>query len=252
MSQISIRGLALGAASTCREMSSSSSSFRKVTHCIFDMDGLLLDTERLYTEVTQSIAEPYGKTYTWEIKQTIMGLQRDEAAEAIVAALELPLTPAEYVQISTERINRVMEECQLMPGAERLVRHLHQHQIPIALATSSGADSVEVKTKNHRELFELFGHKVMGSSDAEVKEGKPAPDIFLVAASRFPDRPDPSQCLVFEDAPNGVTAAIAAGMQAVMVPDPHIEEDQRKHATLVLRTLEDFRPEQFGLPAFST
>ncbi|XP_058119028.1 probable pseudouridine-5'-phosphatase [Anopheles ziemanni] len=251
MSQISIRGLALGAASTCREMSSSSSSFRKVTHCIFDMDGLLLDTERLYTEVTQSIAEPYGKTYTWEIKQTIMGLQRDEAAEAIVAALELPLTPAEYVQISTERINRVMEECQLMPGAERLVRHLHQHQIPIALATSSGADSVEVKTKNHRELFELFGHKVMGSSDAEVKEGKPAPDIFLVAASRFPDQPDPTQCLVFEDAPNGVTAAIAAGMQAVMVPDPHIEEDQRKHATVVLRSLEDFRPEEFGLPAFS-
>lgn len=252
MSQISIRGLALGAASTCREMSSSApSSFRKVTHCIFDMDGLLLDTERLYTEVTQSIAEPYGKTYTWEIKQTIMGLQRDEAAEAIVAALELPLTPAEYVEISTERINRVMAECKLLPGAERLVRHLHQHKIPIALATSSGADSVEVKTKNHRELFELFGHKVMGSSDPDVKEGKPAPDIFLVAASRFPDQPDPTQCLVFEDAPNGVTAAIAAGMQAVMVPDPHIEEEQRKHATVVLTSLEDFRPEQFGLPAFS-
>ncbi|XP_052893339.1 probable pseudouridine-5'-phosphatase isoform X1 [Anopheles moucheti] len=227
------------------------STFRKVTHCIFDMDGLLLDTENLYTQVTQSIAEPYGKTYTWEIKQTIMGLQRDEAAEAIVAALELPLTPAEYVQISTERINRVMEQCQLMPGAERLVRHLHKHNVPIALATSSGADSVEVKTKNHRELFELFGHKVMGSSDSEVKEGKPAPDIFLVAAARFQDRPAPDHCLVFEDAPNGVTAAIAAGMQAVMVPDPHIQEDQRKHATVVLKSLEEFRPEQFGLPAFT-
>ncbi|XP_053670954.1 probable pseudouridine-5'-phosphatase isoform X3 [Anopheles nili] len=215
------------------------------------MDGLLLDTETLYTQVTQSIAEPYGKTYTWEIKQTIMGLQRDEAAEAIVAALELPLTPAEYVQVSTERINTVMENCQLMPGAERLVRHLHKHNVPIALATSSGADSVEVKTKNHRELFELFGHKVMGSSDPAVKEGKPAPDIFLVAAERFPDQPAPGQCLVFEDAPNGVTAAIAAGMQAVMVPDPHIEEDQRRHATVVLQSLEDFRPEQFGLPAFT-
>uniref|UniRef100_A0A2M3Z4S4 pseudouridine 5'-phosphatase n=1 Tax=Anopheles braziliensis TaxID=58242 RepID=A0A2M3Z4S4_9DIPT len=226
-------------------------SFGKVTHCIFDMDGLLLDTEILYTQVTQAIAEPYGKTYTWEIKQSIMGLQRDEAAEAIVAALELPLTPEEYVKISTERINSVMEQCQLMPGAERLVRHLHQHKIPIALATSSGADSVEVKTKNHRELFELFNHKVMGSSDPDVKEGKPAPDIFLVAASRFPDKPAPAQCLVFEDAPNGVTAAIAAGMQAVMVPDERVEEDQRKHATVVLRSLEDFRPEDFGLPAFT-
>ncbi|XP_058062733.1 probable pseudouridine-5'-phosphatase isoform X1 [Anopheles bellator] len=227
-------------------------SFGKVTHCIFDMDGLLLDTEVLYTQVTQSIAEPYGKTYTWEIKQSIMGLQRDEAAEAIVAALELPLTPAEYVEVSNDLINRTMEQCQLMPGAERLVRHLHRHNVPIALATSSGVDSVEVKTKNHRELFELFGHKVMGSSDPDVKEGKPAPDIFLVAASRFADSPPPDRCLVFEDAPNGVTAAIAAGMQAVMVPDPRVEEDQRKHATLVLRSLEDFQPEQFGLPPFST
>lgn len=78
-------------------------------------------------------------------------------------------------------------------GAERLVRHLHEHNIPIALATSSGTDSVEVKTKNHQEVFNLFHHKVMGSSDAEVKEGKPAPDIFLVAASRFPDKPSPDQ-----------------------------------------------------------
>lgn len=63
--------------------------------------------------------------------------------------------------------------------------------MPICLATSSGKESVEVKTTHHRELFNLFHHKVMGSSDPDVKEGKPAPDIFLVAAKRFPDSPDP-------------------------------------------------------------
>lgn len=63
----------------------------------------------------------------------------------------------------------------------------------MAVATSSGADSVEVKTRNHRDVFDLFDHTVMGSTDAGVLEGKPAPDIFLVAARRFPDHPWPEQ-----------------------------------------------------------
>jgi len=76
-------------------------------------------------------------------------------------------------------------------GAERLLRHLHTNGIPIALATSSGDESVAIKTANYKELFSLFHHKVMGSSDPDVINGKPAPDIFLVAASRFEDKPKP-------------------------------------------------------------
>ncbi|XP_058824759.1 probable pseudouridine-5'-phosphatase isoform X2 [Topomyia yanbarensis] len=245
MSRLFSTGSVLGASA-----SKMASNFRKVTHCIFDMDGLLLDTEKLYTEVTQSIADPYGKIYTWEIKQAVMGLQREPAAIAIIEALELPMTPEEYIEVSTVKINELMPHCELMPGAERLIRHLHQYNIPIAVATSSSYDSYEVKTRKHLELFDLFHHKVTGSSDAEVKEGKPAPDIFLVAASRFPTSPKPEECLVFEDAPNGVTAGVSAGMQVVMVPDPNITEDQRKNASLVLNSLEEFQPELFGLPAF--
>lgn len=108
---------------------------------------------------------------------------------------------------------------------------------------------VEIKTTNHKELFSLFGHKVCGSTDPEVKQGKPSPDIFLVAAQRFPDSPNPADCLVFEDAPNGVKAARAAGMQAVMVPDKNVPEEQRLEATVVLDSLVDVRLEDFGLPA---
>lgn len=79
------------------------------------------------------------------------------------------------------------------PGAERLIRHLHKTQVPFALATSSSERSVQTKIASYKELFSLFNHMVMGSTDKEVKFGKPHPDIFLVAASRFPDKPDPSK-----------------------------------------------------------
>lgn len=80
-----------------------------------------------------------------------------------------------------------------IPGAERLIRHLSKHKIPIAIATSSSLGSVQMKTFNHQEVFSLFDHMVMGSSDPEVVKGKPNPDIFLVCGKRFPGKPDPEQ-----------------------------------------------------------
>lgn len=77
-------------------------------------------------------------------------------------------------------------------GAERLIRHFAATNVPIALATSSGKRSVEVKTANHRDVFDLFHHIVTGDADG-LKQGKPAPDIYLLCASKFEDKPDPSK-----------------------------------------------------------
>nr|AAC47470.1 GS1-like protein [Drosophila melanogaster]AAC47473.1 GS1-like protein [Drosophila melanogaster] len=224
---------------------------RKVTHCVFDMDGLLLDTERLYTVATEMILEPYGKTYPFEIKEQVMGLQTEPLARFMVEHYELPMSWEEYARQQRANTEILMRNAQLMPGAERLLRHLHANKVPFCLATSSGADMVELKTAQHRELFSLFNHKVCGSSDKEVVNGKPAPDIFLVAAGRFGVPPKPSDCLVVQDSPNGVTAANSAGMQVVMVPDPRLSQEKTSHATQVLASLADFKPEQFGLPAFT-
>ncbi|CAH1636057.1 unnamed protein product [Spodoptera littoralis] len=226
-------------------------AFNPVTHVLFDMDGLILNTEELYTEAFQNIVSRYGKNYTFELKLKLMGLQSLETAKMIVSELELPMTIEEFIEESNKQFKLLFPEAQLMPGAKRLIEHFHQNNVPIGLATSSSKDSYDLKvTKHHLELFDLFPYKTFGSSDPEVKNGKPHPDIFLVSAKKFPGNPKPEQCLVFEDAVNGVTAAKAAGMQVVMVPDPRVPKELTNDATLVINSLLDFKPELFGLPPF--
>lgn len=226
-------------------------AYKPVTHVIFDLDGLLLDTERLYTEATQAICSEYNKEYTWEIKVQCMGMKGHMASQHIINSLGLPLTVDEYLKKIAEQYEAIFPTAKSLPGAEKLVRHLHEHKIPIAIASGGAQESYDLKTTNHKEFMSMFKHIVLASTDAEVKHGKPAPDVFLVCAKRFPDSPNPEKCLVFEDAPNGVAASVAAGMQVVMVPDQRMADEMKKDATIVLKSLEDFQPELFGLPPYS-
>lgn len=229
-----------------------SQEYKKVTHCLFDMDGLLLDTEKIYTQITKKILVDAGSphTYTHDFKVQLMGLQSYDVAHRVVERYSLSITADDYVYQNQTIAKEWMPTAELLPGAERLLRHLHKHKVPIALATSSSKAMYDLKTTRHLELFDLFDHKVYGSSDEEVKNGKPSPDIFLVCARRFGNPPKPEDCLVFEDAPNGVQAACAAGMQSVMVPEDYVPENLRTKATIVLNSLEEFKPELFGLPPF--
>lgn len=227
---------------------SSISTFKSVTHIIFDMDGLLLNTEPIYENTVREICRSFGKDYPADVRLKVMGTTEQNTAKVCINELSLPFTVPEFLAKMDELVREKILSLQLMKGAERLILHLNDHNIPFCLATSGGKEATDLKMSKNPKIFKLFSHYVMGSTDPEVKCGKPAPDIFLIAANRFKDKPDPSKCLVFEDSPNGVTAAIAAGMQAAMVPDSIIPPEKRTEATIVLESLQHFQPELFGLP----
>ncbi|MCP9258088.1 hypothetical protein DINM_002611 [Dirofilaria immitis] len=160
----------------------------------------------------------------------------------------------EYCKKYDEMAEEMLPKCSLMPGVMKLVRHLKAHSIPMAICTGATKKEFELKTRCHKELLDLISLRVLSGDDPAVKRGKPAPDPFLVTMERFKQKPEKAEnVLVFEDATNGVYAAIAAGMHVVMVPDltyMKIPEELQNKINLILRSLEDFKPESVGLPPY--
>lgn len=219
----------------------------RVRYVIYDLDGLLLDTEPFYTRASQVIARRFGKEFDWDLKARMMGRKASEAARTFVEALELPLTPEAYLEERRALLEAWLPRAAPMPGARRLTRHLHRHGIPQAVATSSERRLFELKTRRHREWFRVFACCITGD-EPEVRRAKPAPDIFLAAARRL--GAEPARCLVFEDSPAGVQAALAAGMVVVAVPDPRMERAGLRGAHQVLGGLDEFDPAAWGLPPY--
>ena len=215
---------------------------------IYDMDGLLLDTEGIYTEVTQQIVGEYGKVFDWSVKEKIIGRRSIQAAEIIVESLDLPISPQDYLDSRKDVLLEKFKDTEALPGAKEMTTHFFKLGIPQALATSSSSPMFEAKFEKHKKWFSQFAQIVRGD-DPELKEGKPAPDIFLLAANRV--GVDPAECLVFEDAPTGTEAALAAGMSVVVVPDPNMDHCHYKNASQIISSLKDFDPEYWGLPKFT-
>ena len=215
---------------------------------IYDMDGLLLDTEGIYTEVTQQIVGEYGKVFDWSVKEKIIGRRSIQAAEIIVESLDLPISPQDYLDSRKDVLLEKFKDTEALPGAKEMTTHFFKLGIPQAIATSSSSPMFEAKFEKHKKWFSQFTQIVRGD-DPELKEGKPAPDIFLLAAKRL--GVDPAECLVFEDAPTGTEAALAAGMSVVVVPDPNMNHCHYKNASQIISSLKDFDPEYWGLPKFA-
>ncbi|CAE6471200.1 unnamed protein product [Rhizoctonia solani] len=239
-----------------------------IKYVLFDMDGLLIDSEGVYTKVTNDILAPYGKEMTWDIKKELMGKPERAAAETLLSFFpDISLTADEYIIRRREAQDLAWPTVQLLPGAHKLISHLIAHKVPAAVATGSQRRNYELKTGHLQDMFGLFGSAVVCGDDAAVKQGKPAPDVFLYAAKQagFPEvglgeeplseveKATRAQGLVFEDATSGVIAGKRAGMNVVWIPDPNLAAlttADELGADETLRSLEDFIPESWGLPPY--
>ncbi|NEP43468.1 MAG: HAD-IA family hydrolase [Okeania sp. SIO2H7] len=220
---------------------------KKISHVIYDLDGLLLDTESIHAKVNAEVTARYGKKFTKEIKCKITGRKSIESARAIVELLELPITGEEYLKQRNALTYQLFPQAKPMPGAVSLTQHLKQHKIPQAVATSSSTEAFKLKTSDRQEWFAIFDRIIVGD-DPAIKKGKPSPDIFLIIASRLGAKPE--ECLVFEDSLAGIEAAVAAGMTAIAVPDPDLDKTLFAKADKILNSLTEFEPQLWNLPAF--
>lgn len=225
----------------------SSTSLKKVTHLIFDLDGTLINTQHLYERAMNNAVGLFRKECSPElhIKTATMNVQ--DACKMIVGELNITSTTEEFMKKYFAEAQKIVGDNQLQPGAEKLIRHLKHFNIPFAVATTSDEKLFAIKSKKHQEFFKLFDHVVYGN-DPGITKTKPSPDIYLVAAKKFAEKPSPSQCLVFEDTPNGVDAALAAGMQVALIPAKHVTLQQTQNATVILRNIAEIDLKAFGLP----
>lgn len=177
---------------------------------IFDNDGTVLDSIKLYAEVnSRMIGEPFPKKYQYMIN----GLNEHDEAKKLIELFHLKYTPEEYNILRKPLMEDILGRGDLVPGAEAFVRKLKAMKIPIALATSSKRTVYELKTQNHRDFYNIFDVIICGD---EVTEAKPSPQVFQKAAAKLGSY-KPENILVFEDASNGVKAANLAGDPCVML-----------------------------------
>lgn len=142
-----------------------------VTHILFDLDGLLLSTETIYTNVLTEFMTEYGKTFTYEAKRKIMGRRSEDVARLMIAEYDLPITIEEFMLGVRSRLPpEIWCQADLLPGADELINYFCSHFIPMAIATSSNQFQIDAKLANHKEIWAKMHHIVVAGGDPEVSQ----------------------------------------------------------------------------------
>ena len=189
-------------------------SLKKPDAVIFDMDGVLFDTERLYQEAARIAGNDMGRSISAGLLERMVGLSWPGTRALFFETFGSSFPLDEFFAAWFRRFEELAAARHLLkPGASELILMLDEFAIPRAIATGSTRANVEQHLTVH-SLANRF-HAIV--ADGDYAAGKPAPDPFLIAAERL--AVDPRLCVAIEDSHNGVRSAAAAGMMTIMVPD---------------------------------
>jgi HAD superfamily hydrolase (TIGR01509 family) len=205
---------------------------------VFDLDGVLLDSEQVWDEVREQLTRERGGTWSERAQTDMMGMSSPEWSRYMHDVVGLRESPEEINDEVVRRLlERYRERLPLLPGALEAVRGLAARW-PLGLASSSNRPVIDAFL-DAAGVRDLFAATV---SSEEVGRGKPAPDVFLEAARRL-DVP-PERCAAIEDSANGLRSAAAAGMVVVAVPNAHYPppDDALALAQNVVRSLDELTP----------
>lgn len=186
---------------------------------VFDLDGVLVDSERTWDEVRRAVVAAHGGAWTDEATRAMQGMSTPEWARYLVEDLGAHLSAEQVADaVVDEMAHRYADAPPVIPGAVDAVRAVAT-TYPVGIASSSPP----VLIASFLEFAGLTSVVPVVVSSEEVAAGKPAPDVYLEAARRLDV--DPRRCAAVEDSTNGLRSAHAAGMTVVAVPNPHFPPD---------------------------
>jgi HAD superfamily hydrolase (TIGR01509 family) len=206
---------------------------------VFDLDGVIVDSEQVWDEVRERFVRESGGTYTDAATRAMMGMSSPEWSAYLVDDLGVPMTPAEAnAEVVRRMLERYGEAPPLIPGAVDAVRRVGARW-PLAIASSANRELIDVVVAA-AGLGDLIRVSV---SSEEVGRGKPAPDVYLEAARRL--GVEAARCAAVEDSHNGIRSARAAGMRVVAVPNLHFPPDDEAlaQADVVLGSIAELTPD---------
>jgi HAD superfamily hydrolase (TIGR01509 family) len=209
---------------------------------VFDLDGVIVDSEQVWDEVREAYVREQGGTYTERATRDMMGMSSIEWSRYMAEELGVPGTPEEINAAIVERmLERYGEDPPLIPGAVDAVRRIGARW-PLAIASSSNPELIEIVLRVSG-LDRVVGVVV---SSQEVGRGKPSPDVYLEAARRL--GVDPASAVAVEDSENGIRSAKAAGMHVIAIPNPHFppSAEAQALADTVLPSIAELTPERLA------